>query len=57
MLMCIESVYIVGGCIVVATEHGRYSSWIRWFQVLYVGGQGLVTINRLLTGSLTVEKL
>ena len=25
MLMCIESVYVVGGCSVVAIEHGRYS--------------------------------
>ena len=25
MLMCIESVYVVGGCYVVAIEHGRCS--------------------------------
>ena len=25
MLMCVESVYVVGGCSVVAIEHGRYS--------------------------------
>ena len=25
MLMYMESVYVVGGCNVVATEHGRYS--------------------------------
>ena len=25
MLMCVESVYVVGGCSVVGTEHGRYS--------------------------------
>ena len=24
MLMCMESVYVVGGCKVVATEHSRY---------------------------------
>ena len=25
MLMCVESVYVVGGCSVVAIEHDRYS--------------------------------
>ena len=25
MLMCMKSVYVVGGCNVVAIEHGRYS--------------------------------
>ena len=32
-------------------------SRIRWFQVLYIGGRGLATIDRLLTVSLVVEKL
>ena len=25
MLMCMKSMYVVGGCNVVATEYGRYS--------------------------------
>ena len=25
MLMCMESMYVVGGCNVVTNEHGRYS--------------------------------
>ena len=25
MLMCVESMYVVGGCSVVAIEHGRYN--------------------------------
>ena len=29
MLMCVESVYIVGGCSVVAVEHGRYTVLIQ----------------------------
>ena len=32
-------------------------SQIRWFQVLYVGGRWLATIDQLLTVSLVVDKL
>ena len=38
-------------------ELAKNLSWIRWFQVLYVSGQGLVMIDRLLTVSLVAEKL
>ena len=32
-------------------------SKIHWFHVLYIGGRGLATIDRLLTVPLVVEKL
>ena len=40
MLMCVESVYVVGACSVVAIEHGRYSlsdCEQCWGSVWYVG--------------------
>ena len=38
MLMCVESVYVVGGCSVIAIEHGRYSIYVLYAEPVSSAG-------------------